>query len=66
MNESDLNKEFIIDSEGKLTDASKILDPGDAGLVKLKIDAQVFQVLKRKRRAGETIRMTLERAIMTF
>lgn len=65
MNEFSLNKDFIIDSEGELTGTAKIPDSG-AGLVKLKIDAEVFQVLKRKRRAGETIRMALERAIMTF
>lgn len=46
--------------------SSETSKEAEAGLVKLKIDAEVFQILKRKRRAGETIRMALERAIMTF
>lgn len=36
------------------------------GLAKVKIDMAVFRILLRKRRAGETVRMALERAITTL
>jgi hypothetical protein len=36
----------------------------ESGLVKVKIDDAVFQVLRKKKQRGESIRMALERAIM--
>jgi hypothetical protein len=36
------------------------------GCVKIKIDHQIFHVLRRKKRAGETVRMAIERAIMSL
>lgn len=65
MNQMNLENDLIKSSERELTASARDSEVG-AGLVKLKIDAKVFEVLKRKRRAGETIRMALERAIMTF
>jgi hypothetical protein len=39
---------------------------GTSGFVKVKIEHQVFRVLCRKKRAGETVRMVIERAIMSL
>jgi hypothetical protein len=65
MKQHNLATKFTTNVENNLV-SSKRNPNSDAGLIKLKIDAKVFEVLKRKRRAGETLRMALERTIMTL
>lgn len=38
----------------------------DSGLIKIKIDEQVFQILGQKRKRNESMRMAVERAILTM
>lgn len=38
----------------------------ESGLVKIKIDEHVFQILGQKRKRNESIRMAVERAILTM
>lgn len=44
----------------------KLENDDKSGLVKVKIDEQVFKVLQQKKGGNETIKMALERAILTM
>jgi hypothetical protein len=62
------NRQLALNSpiqQGRDRNTAPVTDPGQqSGLVKIKIDREVFKVLLRKRRARETVRMALERAIL--